>query len=126
MNRDERRRQARADRKAVTNTGGMYDRHATIIDTRGAVLADSWDTVVVHTGSAGDVVGLELAGRVNKSSARTSALYLLPAEGAAKLAADLVTLAARHSTTDPAWAETFRQAFDAQLAAGTTRQEPQA
>lgn len=125
MNREERRRQARQDRQAVTSTGDHYARDAALIDTRGAVLADSWTSVIVHT-SAGDVVGLELGGRVNKSTARASALYLVDAEGAAKLAADLVTLAARQSATDPAWAETFRQAFDAQLAAGTTRQEPQA
>lgn len=126
MNREERRRQARAERRRVTSVGGMHDRNASVIDTRGAVLADTWQTVLVHTETAGDVVGLELAGRVNRSSARTSALYLVDAEGAAKLAADLVTLAARHAATDPAWAETFRQAFDAQLTAGTTPEDGQA
>lgn len=125
MNREERRRQARADRTAINGPGGMFDRNAHLVDTRAAVLLEHVGTVIVHTEAAGDVVGLELAGRVNKSTARASALYLVDAEGAAKLAADLVTLAARHAATDPAWAETFRQAFDAQLTAGTTPQEPQ-
>lgn len=126
-NREQRRREAREARRAVTTTSDdMHARDNALVDTRGAVLVDSWHTLVVHAGRAGDVVGLEVAGRVNKSTARATALYLVDATGAAKLAADLVSLAARHGATDPAWAETFRQAFDAQLTAGTTpRQEPQ-
>lgn len=126
MNREERRRQARQDRQAVTSAGDLWGRNAAVIDTRGAVLADNWQTVVIHTEGSGDVVGIEMAGRVNKSSARSSTLYLVDAEGAAKLAADLVTLAARQGATDPEWAEGFRQAFDAQLTAGTSREEPRA
>lgn len=122
MNRDERRRQARQARRAVTSVGGMHDRDAAVVDTRGAVLLDEQWTVMVHTGAAGDVVGLELAGRVNKSTARASTFYLLDLEGAAKLAADLVSLAARYAATGEdaaAAAETFRATFDAQLTAGT-------
>jgi hypothetical protein len=121
MNREERRRQARQDRQAVNSAGDLWDRNAAVIDTRGAVLADNWQTVVVHTETAGDVVGIELGGRVNKSSARATTLHLVDAEGAAKLAADLVTLAARQGATDPVWAENFRQAFDAQITAGTSK-----
>jgi hypothetical protein len=113
LNREERRREARRNRQA--------DRNAAVIDTRGAVLADSWNTVVVHTESAGDIVGIEIGGRVNKSSARSSTLYLVDVEGAARLAADLVTLAARQGATDPAWADAFQQALDEQLAAGTSK-----
>jgi hypothetical protein len=121
LNREERRREARRNRQAVSNAGNLWDRNAAVIDTRGAVLADSWNTVVVHTESAGDIVGIEIGGRVNKSSARSSTLYLVDVEGAARLAADLVTLAARQGATDPAWADAFQQALDEQLAAGTSK-----
>ncbi len=119
MNREERRRQDRQASRRITGPGGPFDRHANTVDTRGAVLLDDVWTVVAHTG-AGDVVGLELAGRVNHSSARASALYLMDAEGAGQLAADLVALAARAGGQ---LAEQFRAAFDAQLTASTS-QEP--
>lgn len=94
MNREERRRQARQDRQAITNVGTHHDRNTAVIDTRGAVLLDHVNTVVVHF-AAGDAIGLELAGRVNRSTARASALYIFDLEASAKLAADLAGLAMR-------------------------------
>lgn len=74
-----------------------HGRNDHVVDARGAVLLDNIYTCMI--GLDGDTahpgVALDLAGRVNKSSARSSVLYLFDVEAAAKLAADLIGVCAR-------------------------------
>lgn len=100
----------------IAGPGGPHDRDAVVVDTRGAVLLDHMNSCMI--GLDGDTarpaVALDLAGRVNKSSARSSVLYLFDVEAAAKLAADLIGVCVRAGLQEQVHA-TFRPHLEAQL-----------
>jgi hypothetical protein len=71
-----------------------------IVDTRGAVLLDTVNVVLVGTAGdegAGRALAMELGGRVNKRARRTSTLYLFDEDGAAAIISELFGLAGRSS-----------------------------
>ena len=65
-------------------------RHTVLVDTEGACLLDHTTAALVEGTGDGTVVGLELEGRVNQKRYRHTQLYLMDAEGAAALIAELV------------------------------------
>lgn len=109
--------------KIITADDNPFSRGTSIIDTRGGVLLDHVGTVVVDEPTTGGrrIACIELAGRVNRSSARSTVLYLLDAEGAARLAADIVSLYGRAGGEQQA---EFVEAFDTHLALGLTKPDP--
>ena len=82
--------------------GTPYGRGDALIDTTDAVLLDDVTVVVLGVADrdgAGRAIGMELAGRVNKTSRRSSVLYVFDADGAAAVVSELLGLAARVSPT---------------------------
>jgi hypothetical protein len=79
--------------------GQQHTRDSVLVDTRGAVLLDAMSSCAVET-SAGPIVALDLAGKLNREERRSSTLYLFDFETAAKLAADLLGLCARAKRND--------------------------
>lgn len=64
-----------------------------LIDTTGAVLLDDIEVVLMgakHDNDVEAVICLELAGRINKTSNRDQKLYILGADHAAAICANLV------------------------------------
>ncbi|MDQ2624975.1 MAG: hypothetical protein M3Y20_07430 [Actinomycetota bacterium] len=80
--------------------GTPYGRGDALVDASGAVLLDRVDVVLVSTMSpsgAGRALALELGGRVNKTTRRSSVLYVMDQDGAAAIVSELLGLAARVS-----------------------------
>lgn len=78
--------------------GTPFGRGDALIDAEGAVLLGDVAVAMVGIGSAegiGTAIALELGGRVNKSTVRQETLYLLDADGAAVLVAELLGVADR-------------------------------
>jgi hypothetical protein len=84
-------------------TGGTpHGQGDALVNTEGAVLLEDVTVVVVGTANAfgaGRALAMELGGRVNKSTDRSSTLYLFDEEGAAVIVSELLGLAARISPT---------------------------
>lgn len=85
--------------------GNEHERDSVVVDTRGAVLLDSVSACLVeYTGATtGQAYAVELAGRVNKSSARAKLLALVDSDGLGDLITDLLMVAARagdHTVVD--------------------------
>jgi len=78
--------------------GSAFGRHDSLVDTSRAVLLDGC-TVVLESftdGQGRPVIGLELEGRVNKTTERSEVLYLLNEDGAAGIVSEMILgLAAR-------------------------------
>lgn len=76
-----------------------HARHGVVIDPRKAVLLENVDVVLIEPHRAGRhsdaVLGLLLAGRINKSTEHSSVLYLFDADGAAAIISELTGLATR-------------------------------
>lgn len=82
--------------------GTPYGRGDALIDTADAVLLEEVTVVVLGVAGsdgAGRAIGMELAGRVNKTPRRSSVLYVFDADGAAAIVSQLLGLAARVSST---------------------------
>lgn len=86
----------------IAGPGGPFDRNAVVVDATDAVLLDNINSCVIAQNGDENrpAVALDLGGRVNKTTRRSSVLYLMDEEGAAKLAADLIGLAHRNGTGD--------------------------
>lgn len=84
--------------------GSPFGRSDARVDVTRAVLLDQTAVVLVGTATwgqgAGRAIGLELGGRINKSEARTSVLYLMDEDGAAALVSELIGLACRAGMGD--------------------------
>ena len=105
--------------KIVTPDGDPHGRDNSIVDTRGAVLVDDIHAVALtEPGMGRELYGLELAGRINRSSARSDALYLLDVDGAAAVAAEIVAMFARAGGRR---AEEFQSCLDRRLDEQPTR-----
>lgn len=82
--------------------GSAFGRGDALVDTTDAVLLDSTDVALMgalrQTGME-TVIGLELGGRINKSTERRETLYLLNADGAAGIISELLGLAERADPT---------------------------
>ena len=82
----------------VAGPGGPYSRGEHVVDATAAVLLDDITVVMVGAVDSSGVaarVGLELGGRINKSTRRSSTLYLMDSDGAAAIIAELIGLANR-------------------------------
>lgn len=80
--------------------GSAFGQNDALIDTTDSVLLDSSHVVLIgalRQDGAETLLGLELAGRVNKTQRRSSVLYLLNADGAAAIISELLGLAGRVS-----------------------------
>lgn len=79
--------------------GSPFGRGDATVDVGRAVLLDEVNVVLVGTATwgqgAGRAIGVDLAGRINKSEARTSVLYLMDEDGAAAIVAEIIALADR-------------------------------
>lgn len=73
-----------------------------LVDSTDAVLMDAVTVVVLGVADregAGRAIGMELAGRVNKTDRRSNVLYVFDTDGAAAIVSQLLGLAARVSPT---------------------------
>lgn len=78
--------------------GSSHGRNDALVDTTGAVLLDDVHVVqvtVTNTAAVQAAVGLELSGRINRTTERSSTLYLFDTDGAAVIVAELLALAGR-------------------------------
>lgn len=87
--------------------GAPYGRGDASVDVRQAVLLESVNVVLLDSVSdrgttvdARTLTGLELAGRVNKSTEHRQQLYLMDPDGAAAIVAELTGLALRAQRTE--------------------------
>lgn len=98
----------------ITPDENPFGHGNSIVDTRSAVLLDDTTVVMLDNSSDGRTIyGLQLAGRVNRSSARTNVLYLLDEDGAAAIVTELIGLFSRAGSTQAA---AFQAAIDTRLA----------
>lgn len=76
--------------------GSPYGRGDSVLDTRGAVLMDHMDVILVDT-KADELpaMALVIEGRVNYGTRRVKQMYLFGTDGAAGLVSEIVGLAAR-------------------------------
>lgn len=86
--------------KILTASDDPHSHGTSLIDTRGAVLLEHVDVVAFDNPSDGRrIYGLELQGRLNRSSARSDQLYLLDVDGAAALVSEICGLFQRAGET---------------------------
>lgn len=82
--------------RIITPDEDPFGRSNSIVDTRRAVLLDSVDVVMLDNPSDGrQIAGLELGGRINRTSDRAAQLYLFDADGVASIVSELIGLAQR-------------------------------
>lgn len=82
--------------KIITPDENPFGRGNSMVDTRTAVLMDSVDVVMLTNPSdQRQIVGLNLAGRINQTKDRSDVLYLFDADGIASIVTELLGLAAR-------------------------------
>lgn len=82
----------------VDVAGDPFARGGAVLDTRGAVLMETVDVVLVDTAPAlpgPAALMLTLGGRVNMERRHSSVAYLMPTDGAAAICSQLVGLAQR-------------------------------
>jgi len=86
----------------IAGPGGPHDRNGVVVDATGAVLLESIDTctIAVNGDETQHAVALDLSGRINKTTERSSVLYLFGLDTAALLAADLIGVCARAGQAD--------------------------
>ena len=83
----------------IVGPGGPFDENAVVIDTRNAVILEATEVAIVGAIRHGvldpkPITALVLRGRINKTSERVQALYLLNEDGAAGIVTELVDVAA--------------------------------
>lgn len=92
---------------SIAGPGGPHDENAVVIDTERAVILEACEVAVVGGVRHGvldpkPITALVLRGRINKTSERVQALYLLNEDGAAGIVTELVGVASRAG-----WGEEF-------------------
>jgi hypothetical protein len=78
--------------------GSPHGQGDALVDVTGAVLLDDMHVVLVDTLNAFGgtrVIGMQLAGRLNKQTERSDVLYLFDEDGAAAIISELLALAGR-------------------------------
>src|SRR5688572_32604818 len=110
----------RAAGGTIAGPGGPFDTGAVLFDTRRAVLLAHTQVAKVDNPSDGrSFFGMELAGRINRSSDRAQVLYLFDADGAAAIVSQLVGLVQRAG--DDELAADFVVALEHRMAALPTQ-----
>jgi hypothetical protein len=69
----------------IAGPGDPMERNSVVFDTRQAVLLDGVVMAVMHGETSGDVAGVLLEGRVNRSSDRARVLFIMDGDGVASL-----------------------------------------
>lgn len=100
---------------AIVGPGGPYDENSVVIDTTNAVILEAAEVAIVGAVRKGvldpkPISALVLRGRINKTSERVQALYLLNEDGAAGIVTELVGLASRSG-----WGEEFIERVNARM-----------
>lgn len=85
-----------------------------VVDTEGACLVHHTTAALIDGVGDGTVIGLELEGRVNEKRHRHTQLYVLDAEGAAAVVAEITAV---YSRAGRELAEAFTRALDTALEA---------
>lgn len=84
--------------------GGIDDdpnaRDTSVVDTRNAVLMESWTAASAEMSDDRHMVALAIEGRINQSSRRARLLLLIDVGGSAAFAAEIVGLAMRMRPDD--------------------------
>lgn len=79
----------------IAGPGGPMDRDGVVFNTERALLPDNLTAAVMHGDEAGDLVGLVIEGRVNRSPDRARLLVLLNADGVAAMVVELAGVIGR-------------------------------
>jgi hypothetical protein len=100
---------------SISGPGGPYDEHAVVIDTRNAVILEAAEVAIVGAVRDGvldekPITALVLRGRINKTTERVQALYLLNEDGAAGIITELVGVASRAG-----WGDEFLERVKARM-----------
>lgn len=85
---------------AISGPGGPYDENSVVFDTQNAVILEACEVAVMGGVRHGvldpkPITALVLRGRINKTTERVQALYLLNEDGAAGIVTQLVGVASR-------------------------------
>lgn len=75
----------------ISGPGGPLDRNSVVFDTTRAVLLDGAVAAVMHSQRAGDMFGVLLEGRINRSQDRAKVLFLMDGDGLAALATEAMS-----------------------------------
>jgi hypothetical protein len=102
---------------AIAGPGGPRDRNSVVIDATDAVLLADVGVAMIEPYRDGQPMApayaLTLSGRINKTEEHSSVLYLMDAQGAAAVCAEIIALAGRMGQSQRYG---FAAAFDAALA----------
>ncbi len=83
----------------IAGPGGPKDKNAVVLSTENAILLEDTMVAEVETYRGGEpsdhVIGMTLAGRINKTGDHAEILYLFDADGAAAIITELLGLATR-------------------------------
>jgi hypothetical protein len=80
---------------AAPRTRARYERHGSVVDTRNAVLLAETVVTLMEQADEPPRLGLELAGRINKTQTQSRILYLMDEDGVAALVSELIGMASR-------------------------------
>lgn len=78
--------------------GTSHGKGDALVDVTKAVLLDNMEVVLIDTVNqegGSRAIGMQLAGRINKSSTRAETLYIFDEDGAAAIISQLLALAGR-------------------------------
>lgn len=107
------------DPRVASSTGAVIDVagsphavHGSLVDVRSAVLMETAEVALVHTGETIAAV-LTLGGRINYSDDRVEHVYMTGPDGMAALVSELIGLASRSAGDDRT--RSFALAFEADL-----------
>jgi hypothetical protein len=84
----------------IAGPGGPHDRDSVVFNTEGAVLVDNTTVAVMHGAEAGDLVGMLVEGRVNRSTDRVRMLLLLNGDGVAAMVTEMRSVMKRAGASD--------------------------
>lgn len=101
---------------SIVGPGGPYDEGAVVIDTTNAVILEACEVAIVGAVRDGvldekPISSLVLRGRINKTSDRVQALYLMNEDGAAGIVTQLIGLSSRAG-----WGPEFLERIRARMA----------
>lgn len=87
----------RRARGSIVSVGGPHDRDGAIIDATNAVLLDGISVAFVEIPDAPrnappETIAMSMEGRINKTTERSSVVYLFTPDAAASICADLIGL----------------------------------
>lgn len=97
----------------IAGPGGPYDRSGVVVEATNPILLQQSEVTLVEAARRGQTerepaVALLLHGRFNKTSRTTRVLFMLGADGAASLVAQLLGIAKRAEADHPAFAAELR------------------